>query len=216
MAKSHADVAKLFAQCKVARGSRMASVIHDSLIGKSGSLFTRRVVGISYNTRIAQIVVNHHTQKSELWVTPSRYSMSTNRHENYYTSAFIEAYVKNHGCTHDEARAQVFMTRAVDDHTARHNPYHAQMVLDRLPEWLQDADKPRLRSATRYGSLQQAKVRLDRALDRMTRGIPLDCVDAPTLYALQDALSFLNNTLAIADVDEMRTVVRGYLALSKD
>jgi hypothetical protein len=142
--------------------------------------------------------------------------MSTNRHENYYVSAFVEAFVKNHGCTHEQARQQVFMTRAVDDYTARHNPDHARMLLDHLPLWLQDADKPRLRSATRYGSLQQAKVRLDRALDRMTRDIPLDCVDAPTLYALQDALSFLNNTLAITDVDEMRTVVRGYLALNKD
>lgn len=214
MAKSHADVAKLFAQCKPARGSRMASILQDSRVD-GGALFTRRVTGLSYSTHIAQIVVNHHTQKSELWVTPSRYSMSTNRHEDHYHSAFIDAYCENHGCSREEASRQVFMTRAVDDHTQRHNPAHAQMVLDHLPLWLQDADKPRLRSATRYGSLQQAKVRLERALDRMTRDIPLDLVDAPTLYAMQDGLLFLNNTSAIADVDEMRTVVRGYLALNK-
>lgn len=223
MSHSHIDVANAFARGKkVRRGANMQNEItsvalHDwtqqSTRERSG-LFTMVGKGYSYRTKICQTVVNHHTQKSELWITPLKYSMSTTRHEDMYRHAFINSYMANHGVDCLTAAAQVFYTPAVDDGGTRCSPVHAQRVLAHIHETLREVDKPRLREATRRGAIASALSRMQTITARMTRDVPVDIPDAETLYECQSMLSFLENVQGIRDIDEVRTTVRAWLTLN--
>ena len=227
MAHSHDQVAAAFAHGKkVKHGSRMYNeIVHRQLMSPAcdGSvLFTVVGAGFSYRTKICQIVVNHHTGLSELWITPNTYSMSTNRHEDKYRQAFIRQFIANHGVDYGTALAQIFTTPAVDDATTRCHPDHAERVVakimaDRLPE----VDKPRLRSATRMGVLESIRASLERITRRMTHGVPENAIDTTTHRDLLALSAFIDNTIALyshdrpESIDDVRTAVRGFLALSK-
>ena len=226
MAHTHEQVAAAFANGKKVRtGSRMYNEItHRPLYWPSADhqLFTVVGAGFSYRTKICQIVVNHHTGLSELWITPNTYSMSTNRHEELYRRAFISAYMDNHKVDYDTAHDQIFMTPAVDDGTTRCNPAHAtkvynKIVSDRLP----DVDKPRLRSATRMGVLESSRISLERVTARMTRDVPENAIDTTTHRELLALSAFIDNTMALyrnddqSTIDDVRVAVRGFIALSK-
>jgi hypothetical protein len=218
MALAHIDVARRLMANKPAAGSRMfGQITHRAL----SPTFTVVSEGVSYRTTIVKVVVNHHTQLSELWTTPIRYSSSTDRHEQYFRSAFIDKFMANHGCDHATATAQIFQTPAVEDGMTRTHPSHAQRVLRALHDtWLPQVDKPRLRSATRMGNIEGARYRMERVIDRMARGVPVDTPDAETLYECQSMLAFLENTQALyrhdtpESIDEVRTAVRAWLALN--
>lgn len=227
MAHTHKDVAAAFANGKKVRhGSRMYNKItHRPIYWPSGDhqLFTVVGAGFSYRTKICQIVVNHHTGLSELWITPITYSMSTNRHEDMYRQAFIRQYMDNHKVDYPTAAAQVFHTPAVDDGTTRCNPVHARKVFNTiLADRLKDVDKPRLRSATRMGVLEAVRASLERITRRMTHAVPENAIDVPTHNELQAMSAFIDNTIALyrhdepESIDEVRTAVRGFLALSRD
>ena len=229
MAHTHQDVAAAFAHGKkVKTGSNMSNVItHRQLMSPAcdGSvLFTEVGIGYSYRTKICQIVVNHHTGLSELWITPITYSMSTNRHEDLYRHAFIKHFIDNHKVDRSTASDQIFTTRAVDDGTTRCNPDHARKVLNTiLADRLKDVDKPRLRSATRMGALESIRVSLENLTRRMTHAVPENAIDVPTHNELQAMSAFITNTMALyrndmasETIDEVRTAVRGFLALSRD
>jgi hypothetical protein len=229
MAHTHEQVAAAFANGKkVRRGGNMYNELstrplHDWSStpatavrnpARSG-LFTEVGRGYSYRTKICQIVVNHHTQKSELWITPSKYSMSTNRHEELYRHAFIRHYIDNHKVDYPTASAQVFYTPAVDDGGTRCNPAHALRVMEHIHRnTLPAVDKPRLREATRRGAIAAALGRMQTITHRMTAGVPLDAPDAETLYECQSMTAFLENTQALTDIDEVRTAMRAWLTLN--
>ena len=228
MAHTHQDVAAAFAHGKkVKHGSRMFNTINSRpLYWPTGEhqLFTVVGEGFSYKTRICQIVVNHHTGLSELWVTPLTYSMSTNRHEDMYRQAFIRQYMDNHKVDRSTASEQIFTTPAVDDGTTRCNPNHARKVYNTiLADRLKDVDKPRLRSATRMGALESIRHSLDNITRRMTHAVPENAIDAHTHNELLALSAFIDNTMALyrndmasETIDEVRTAVRGFLALSRD
>lgn len=211
MSTSHATVAAKFGRGQPAKGSRMESIACSRKISPH---FTIVADGVSYHTTIAQVVVNHHTGLSELWVTPSTYSQTTNRHERHFIGGFIDAYRKNHGCDYETAHNQVFYTRAVPDGGHRCNPEHARLILQTVQANLHEVDKPRLRTATRRGTLTSCLTRTQEALRRMTQDVPVDYPDAETLYELQDMEAFIANTLAIDDIDEARAAVRAWLTLN--
>lgn len=229
MAHTHEQVAAAFANGKKVRtGSRMSNEIthrplHDWHAAPAtairnparSGLFTQVGSGYSFRTKICQIVVNHHTGLSELWITPSKYSMTTNRHEELYRHAFIRHYIDNHKVDYPTASAQVFYTPAVDDGGTRCNPAHAQRVMAHIHEnMLPEVDKPRLREATRRGAIASALGRMQTITHRMTAAVPLDVPDAETLYECQSMTAFLENTQAIKDIDELRTAMRAWLTLN--
>ena len=219
MAHTHQEVAAAFAHGKrVRHGHNMYNTIVDrKLYWPTGGhqLFTVVGEGYSYRAKICQIVVNHHTQKSELWITPAKYSMSTSRHEDMYRHAFIVKYIDNHKVSHEEAAAQVFTTPAVEDGTTRCHPDHALRVLETVhQDMLPKALLPRIRSATRRGVVQGALGRMQRITRRMVADVPVDAPDADTLYECQAMIGFLESTLAIGDIDDMRTAVQAWLTLN--
>ena len=228
MAHTHQEVAAAFAHGKrVRHGHNMYNTIVDrKLYWPTGGhqLFTVVGEGYSYRTKICQIVVNHHTGLSELWITPITYSHSTNRHEDLYRHAFIKHFIDNHKVSHEEAAAQVFTTPAVSDGTTRCHPDHARKVYSTiLADRLKDVDKPRLRSATRMGALESIRVSLENLTRRMTHAVPENAIDVPTHNELQAMSAFITNTMALyrndmasETIDEVRTAVRGFLALSRD
>ncbi len=218
MSTSHAAVGEKFGRGQPAKGSRMESVGTSTKISPH---FTVVAAGISYRTKIAQIVVNHHTQLSELWLTPNYYSQTTNRHEGYFRDGFIKAYTQNHGCSREVAQGQIFVTDAVAAyHTDRCNSDRAKAILQHIHAQLPDVDKPRLRSATRMGALMSCLTRTREAIRRMAHGVPVDYPDAQTLYELQDMEAFIANTMALYrndtpdSIDEVRASVRAWLELN--
>lgn len=228
MAHTHEQVAAAFANGKkVKYGSRMYNeIIHRPIMSPAGDgsvLFTVVGAGFSYRTKICQIVVNHHTQKSELWITPLTYSMSTNRHEDKYRQAFIRQYIDNHKVDYNTARDQIFTTPAVDDGSSRCNHEHAAKVYNTiLTDRLKDVDKPRLRSATRMGVLEAVRSSLDRITRRMIQDVPENAIDVPTYKELLAMSAFVDNTIALhrhdepESIDDVRVAVRGFLALNRD
>ena len=217
MSTTHAAVGAKFGRGQPAKGSRMESI---TLSRKVSPMFTVIAEGISYRTAIARLVVNHHTQLSELWLSPVRYSTSTDRHEGYFRDGFIDAYCKNHGCDRATADAQVFYTRAAQTDVSRSYTPFAQAVLTDVHNTLSDVDLPRLRSATRMGTLMSCLSRTRETIRRLTYGLPADYPDAATLYELQDMETFIANTMALfrhdtpGTIDEVRVAVRAWLALN--
>ena len=227
MAHTHEQVAAAFANGKkVKHGSRMFNTINDRpLYWPSGDHRPFTVVGegYSYRTKICQTVVNHHTQKSELWLTPLTYSQTTNRHEDKYRQAFIKHFMDNHKVDYPTASLQVFTTPAVDDGTTRCHPDHPTRVLDKImKDRLAEVDKPRLRSATRMGTLASIRASLDKITRRMIQDVPENAIDVPTYKELLAMSAFVDNTIALyrhdapESIDDVRTAVRGFLALSRD
>lgn len=228
MAHTHEQVAAAFAHGKrVKTGHNMYNEItHRPIYWPSGDhqLFTEVGRGYSYRTKICQIVVNHHTQLSELWITPNTYSMSTNRHEDLYRQAFVKQFMENHKVDYPTAAEQVFYTPAVDDATTRCNPKHAERVMVKIMEdRLKEVDKPRLRSATRMGTLESIRASLERITHRMAAGVPENAIDVETHSNLLALSEFITNTMGLyrndmasETIDEVRAAVRGYLALSRD
>ena len=167
--------------------------------------FTLLATGISYRTAVCRYVVNHSTRQHELWVTPQYYSSSTNRHMGYFRAGFMAKHSSDN----------IFITRATSDLSARSNSSYAKDILNVVNATLPDIDQPRLREATRRGTIAHCIHRLDLATRNMTKGIPLDTLDADTLYDLQGTSHFLEMLLDTPDIDEVRAAVKAHLALNK-
>jgi hypothetical protein len=167
--------------------------------------FTLLATGISYSTAVTRYVLNHSTKQHELWVSPQYYSSSTNRHVGYFRAGFIKEHTADN----------IFVTRATNDLSARSNPSYAKDALNIVNNTLPDVDQPRLREATRRGTIAKCIHKLDVAHRHMTKGIPLDHIDADALYDLQGMTHFLEMLLDTPDIDEVRAAVKAHLILNK-
>lgn len=164
--------------------------------------------GISYRTPVCKYVFNRNTREHELWTTPIYHSMSTQRHLGFFRAGFMAKHSSDN----------IFVTHAVSSgggHVTRTNKGFAQSAIENVTSTLADVDKPRLREATRRGTIASAIHRLDVAHRNMTKGVPLDVVDADTFYDLQGELHFLEMLLDTPDIDEVRAAVKAHIALNK-
>ena len=211
MSHSHSAVGHALAQRKQSKGSRMESrpapLDHIAAALDRKEQFTVLARGFSYDTVVAQHLVNNHTQEHELWISPQYYSQSTLRHTGSFRAGFLSKYSSDN----------VFVTPAVHRQGVfRNRSQHlfAGDALSIVDAALPDVDKPRLRDATRRGTIVSCINRLDLARRNMTKGIPLDSVDAATLYELQNMTHFLEMLHETTDIDEVRAAVRAHTALN--
>lgn len=163
--------------------------------------------GISYRTPVCKYVFNRHTRQHELWTTPIYHSQSTQRHLGYFRAGFMTKHSSDN----------IFVTHAVNSaggYISRTSKDFAQIAIENVTSTLADIDKPRLREATRRGTIAAAIHRLDVAHRNMTKGVPLDVVDADTFYDLQGELHFLEMLLDTPDIDEVRAAVKAHMALN--
>ena len=205
MSYSHSSVGHAMAQCKHREGSRMSARVPygEASISQNFSLLS---TGFSYGTCVVRHVMNHSTNQHELWCTPAYYSMSTNRHVGYFRAGFITKYSSDN----------IFITvAAVNGVSARSNPSFAETVLERVSEdFLPTIDKPRLREATRRGTIVSCIHRIDAARRNMTQGIPASHIDTDVLKGLDDMSHFLDMLTDTSDIEEVRAAVRAHQTLN--
>ena len=216
MAKSHHDVGVAFGKLQTATGSRMNSVQvqpvsphQDDMNAHYNKPFYLVQTGISYRTVVARIMRNTHTKRNELWITPQRYSNSTQRHKAYFESGFR----KSHGISYAEADQDIYVTPCVDNSQDRHSPDHVHNTIGVINHTLKDVNLPRLREATRRGTIASCLHRAKTTMRNFSHNVPLDLIDADAYYDMQHMIDFLTTTAAIADIDELRAAVKGHLAL---
>ena len=208
MSHSHSSVGHALIQLKSREGSRMSAVpcIAPRLL--ADNQIDLLAYGVSYRTTVCKYVFNRNTRQHELWVSPQYYSQSTQRHVGFFRAGFM--------AKHDSDN--IFVTPAANgsagSYISRSEPLFAKHVLYQVSATLGDVDKPRLREATRRGTLTSALHRLDVAHRNMTKGIALDKVDADTLYDLQGTMHFVDMLLDTPDIDEVRAAVRAHVALN--
>jgi hypothetical protein len=142
-----------------------------------------------------------------LWITTRYYSSSTERHKSHFRTGFNKA--NPLGYNNDD----IYITPVIDEGMYRHHPSQVHNVIGVINRELLDVDVPRLREATRRGTIASCLDKAKRAMHNFTHNIPLDHVDATAFYDLHATLDFLITTAAIADIDEVRAAVKGYLAL---
>lgn len=208
MSHSHSDVGHAFARAaKSLVGSRMSTSKPNEPMVLANPQFELLAYGVSYRTTVCKHVLNRMTNLHELWVTPQYYSSSTNRHVGYFRSGFA----KLHGYDN------IFTTPAASSggsYITRDEKLFANYQLEQINAALPDVDKPRLREATRRGTLAACLNRADLGLRNMTRGIALDRIDADTLYTLQGMSHFIEMLQATDDIDEVRAAVKAHTALN--
>lgn len=216
MAKSHHDVGVLFGNLSAAAGSRMSTIKvqpvsphQDDTHVHYNKPFYLVQTGVSYRTVVARIVRNVHAKRNELWITPQRYSNSTQRHKAYFESGFR----KSHGISYAGADQDIYVTPCIDNDHDRHHPDHVLNAIGYINNALKEVNAPRLREATRRGTIASCLHRATVAMRNFTNNIPLDLIDAPALYELQTTIGFLTTTLALEDIDAVRAAVKGHLAL---
>lgn len=212
MSASNFAVGEALAKGKSRRGGNLFSEADERDLFPP---FKQLAVGRSYGTIVAKLVVNTCTQKSELWVTPIRYSNTTQGHKTTLRHAFVNEYVVNHGCSPDAAYRQVHETSAVNGvHTPRTDPTIAMNVWAAQHTALAEIDRPRIRDATRRGVVGAAQHRVGQALRRLCMDVPLRAVNAGAMCALYEMQQFLDGAAQIADVDELRAAVMGWRGLT--
>ncbi len=211
MSYSHATVGYKFGKLKACNGSRMSSAfintpssLDDDMAVHTNKLFYTIQGGISYRTPVARIMRNVHTKENELWLTSRYYSSSTERHKGYFRSGFVAA-----GNSPDN----IFITPVVDQQLHRHNPDTVRNSIGFINCMLKEVDKPRLREATRRGSVDSCIHHAERVMHNFTHKIPLDLIDADTYYDLQAMMGFLYNLKDEPDIDAVRAAVKGHFAL---
>lgn len=210
MPHSHSAVGHALAHPKPLKGSRMEVRASDldyvATSFEHKDLFTRLAVGVSYQTIVAEHVLNNHTKHHELWVTPEYYSTSTQRHLSYFRAGFAKAYGIDN----------IFVTRANCHLSAkdRADKYYANNAMTITNAALSDVDKPRLRESTRRGTIASCINRLDLARRNMTKGIPLDAVDDDTFMDLMATTHFLEMLQETPDIDAVRAAVNAHIALN--
>lgn len=224
MAKSHHDVGVAFGKLQTATGSRMQSVqvqpvtpVQDDTHAHYNKPFYLVQTGISYRTVVARIMRNTHTKRNELWITPQRYSNSTQRHKGYFESGFRKAQANPTGLGYgDYANSDdIYVTPCVDNSQDRHSPDHVHNTIGVINYTLKDVNLPRLREATRRGTIASCLHRAKTTMRNFSHNIPLDLIDADAYYDMQHMIDFLTTTAAIADIDELRAAVKGHLALQE-
>jgi hypothetical protein len=211
MSNSHATVGKQFGKLKPCNGSRMSSAfiqqvtpLNDDMSITTNRVFYRLQEGISYRTPVARIMRNAHTKENELWITSRYYSPSTQRHKGYFRDGFVAA-----GNSPDN----IYITAVVDQGIHRHNPTQVRHSIGFINSVLKEVDKPRLREATRRGTIDSCIHHAERVMHNFTHKIPLDLIDADAYYDMQAMMGFLYNLKNEPDIDAVRAAVKGHFAL---
>jgi hypothetical protein len=211
MSYSHADVGHAFARAtKSLTGSRMSMHKPPESLVLANSQFELLAYGISYRTTVCKHVLNRLTNTHELWVTPQYHSQSTNRHVGYFRSGFA----KVHGYDNIFTTPAAGSGGSYGSYITRDDKLFAKNRLGTVNATLPDIDLPRLREATRRGTIASCLNIIDLAVRNMTKGIALDRIDADTLYDLQGTMHFLEMLLDTPDIDEVRAVVKAHIALN--
>lgn len=180
MGTTHAMVGAKFGRGQPSKGSRMEAItVHRRL----SPVFTCVAEGSSYATVVARLVVNHHTQLSELWVTPVRYSDSTQRHIRKYIDGFVQQFSRNHVNLIDPYD-QIFQTNdgLRWSGSDRCGTTDAMRAYQGAVETMHSVDAPRLRAATRMGAVESAKHRVDYA----PRGLCTAATDARSARGIRE------------------------------
>jgi hypothetical protein len=209
MSYSHADVGHAFASAKKAvTGSRMSTHTPINPMTLKNPQFELLAYGISYRTTVCKHVLNRLTNTHELWVTPQYFSPSTSRHISHFRAGFA----KTHGW--DDNMFTTPAASTLGSYICRDDKLFAKNAIEVASSMLSEVDAPRLRTATRRGTLTACLNRIDLATRNMQRGIALDRIDADTLYDLQGTAHFLEMLLDTDDIDEVRAAVRAHIALN--
>lgn len=223
MSKSHNQVGIDFGNLKFSKGSRMFAANHATpsphlddmtAIKATNNLFYRVSDGISYQTIVARIMRNVHTKTNELWVTPRPYSSSTQRHKAYFVAGFRKANPNPTGLNSVDDHPNIYITPVLDEGKLRNDPETIYNTIGMINRTLPEVDKPRLREATRRGTIDSCIFRAKRAMHNFSHNIPLDMLDADAYYDMQAMLGFLTHTAALPNIDDVRAAVRGYIALN--
>ncbi len=211
MSNSHATVGKQFGKLKPCNGSRMSSALidtpsslNDDMSITTNRLFYRLQEGISYRTPVARIMRNVHTKENELWLTSRYYSSSTQRHKGYFRDGFVAA-----GNSPDN----IYITAVVDQGIHRHDPTQVRHSIGFINCMIKEVDKPRLREASRRGTIDSCIHHAERVMHNFTHKMPLDLIDADAYYDLQAMMGFLYNFKDEPDIDAVRAAVKGHFAL---
>ena len=165
----------------------------------------------SYSTRIATTVQNEHTGAKELWITPTYFSVTTQRHKQHILAAF-RAWCAKTGQDYD---SNVFTTTSAEDGRGhlRTTAGYAEISLNAIERILTEVDKPRLREGTRRGVLHSGINALDNVIKNLTLNVPTQHQPLETVQKVRDLHEFMTNAVALP-LDEMRASVRAYTTLT--
>ena len=192
---------------------------HKSAMPDDGN-FAFLNAGYSYSTVVVRSVFNTYSRKCELWVTPQYFSVSTTQH----IRSFISGFKNNH------PHCRVFVTWAggnAGGNSGRGKTFYhacntratADLALDTiatLQQALKVADEPRKRDATRRGVVLACMAKLVLARGNFCDDMPAQYIkdNAKTLAELDTLRHFLDMLNDTLDIAELRSSVRGYLALN--
>jgi len=185
----------------------------------------------SYDTRIARLMFNQHSNKPELWVTPTRYSSTTDRHSWAVRRAFYLAMTDN-TCESDPdpfrpwlvpqttaALQQVYYTKAAHATPTILDGRDEAMLrsydheLSRSTHQLRMATKPRLFESTRKMHIQRAH----ELAREMKHHIQNDLPEPPALPLLDSHIAFIETLLdENMPMDAKRAMIAGFVALEFD
>ena len=215
MSHTNSAVADAFVK-DLKRSSRSMMASCDSRYpAQNGATFTSNFLPLSYaysySTRIATTMQNEHTGAKELWITPSYFSVTTQRHKQHILTAFRAWCAK----TGQDYESNVFTTTAAENGRGhlRTTAAYAERGLNAVENTLTEADKPRLREGTRRGVLHSGINALDNVLRNLTLNVPTQHQPLETVQRVRDLHEFMTNTVALP-LDEMRASVRAYTTLT--
>lgn len=222
---THADVAQRFAQyltvppavfpknSRALRGSRMHTSCtfppSSDLSLPGNKLFQAVAYGFSYDTCIARLVLNVHTQAPELWLSERRYSQSTDRHRGMYRAAYIRH------CSSLNIKPSVFMFTQ-DSPQNRHDPGRGKTAIMQFATYMTHAARRGAHTATRELFLTNARATINVALRHMTQDIPESITaqqpHAEVIATLTGYLSTIETMLASPET--IKAAALGWLALN--
>lgn len=213
---SHADVAQRFAQYLTVppdvfpksqrnlRGSRMAATF--CRMWTTTNNFVHFAYGESYDTIIARIVLNTHTQAPELWLSERRYSQSTDRHRAMYRAAYVRH------CSSLNILPRVYMFTS--PHTNRNDPSRLVVASNQVASGMYSAARRGAHTATRELVLTNTRASIDVALRHMTEGISDEHIEphAESIAMLQAQRRTIETMLASPET--IKAAALGWLALN--
>ena len=221
MSKSNSIVGSALSKCINMNGGNMRTEKAPSKLRSTfQDNFCWLYSGYSYTTMIAKLVKNESTGQHELWITPRYYSPTTQRHKSHYVRGF-HAWCEANNQPFESNLYYTSVAEDVGGFVPRFNPITADFEIMRAETDIRKADMPRLRDATRRGTLDSGIHRLTQTLNLLTRNIPSTVFDgAPdsrvVIQQMRDIVDFMTQTRAIEDIGEMRAACRAYTTLSSN
>lgn len=194
--------------------------------------FALDTVAISYRTEIAYVVTNTFTSKPELWVTPRRYSPTTDRHMSHVRSAFLtKAMAPEIYGSYEEAIKHIFTympTFGINTMTARFNvTTQCNSAYVDARHYMKQAVRAGIHMPTRRNYIRDAWYAIANVLRNLIQDVPVDIhthwtsgnvpAEFPALYReavanLRDDFETLEQ-LVTADDKTMRAQAEALVAI---